>query len=51
VRRRALIAHFGDAERMLAASREELEAVPGLPAKVGRELYEHLHRVSGARPG
>jgi excinuclease ABC subunit C len=49
-RRRALIAHFGDAERLIAASREELEAVPGVPAKVGRNLYEHLHRTSGAPP-
>jgi len=30
---------------VLAASAEHLQAVPGLPAKVGRELYAHLHRV------
>ena len=48
VRRRALIAHFGDVSRMLDASRAELEAVPGLPAKVGREVYDHLHRVGGS---
>ena len=33
VRRRALIAHFGDVARLLEASRAELEAVPGLPAE------------------
>jgi excinuclease ABC subunit C len=50
-RRRALVAHFGDVERLLAASREELESVPGMPPKVGRAVYEHLHRVGGARAG
>jgi excinuclease ABC subunit C len=51
VRRRVLVGHFGDAERLLAASREELEAVPGLPPKLGRDLYDHLHRTGGAGPG
>jgi excinuclease ABC subunit C len=44
-RKRALLAHFGSPEAVLAASREELQAVPGLPAKVGRELHGHLHRA------
>jgi excinuclease ABC subunit C len=44
-RKRALLAHFGSPERVLAASREELEGVPGLPAKLGRELHGRLHRV------
>jgi hypothetical protein len=30
---------------VLAASGEQLQAVPGVPAKVGRELHAHLHRV------
>ena len=30
-----ILKHFGSPERFLAASREELEAVPGLPGKVG----------------
>ena len=34
-RKRALLTHFGSPEAVLAASREELQAVPGLPAKVG----------------
>jgi excinuclease ABC subunit C len=47
-RKRALISHFGSPEQVLAASAEQLQAVPGLPAKVGRELHAHLHRL-GAR--
>ena len=44
-RKRALIAHFGAPDAILSASREELQAVPGLPAKVARELHGHLHRA------
>jgi excinuclease ABC subunit C len=44
-RKRALLARFGSPETIVTASREELQAVPGLPAKVGRELYGHLHRA------
>ena len=32
-------------ERFLAASREELEAVPGLPGKVARDVHEYVHKV------
>jgi excinuclease ABC subunit C len=45
VRKRALLTHFGSPEAIVHASREELQAVPGLPAKVARELYGHLHRA------
>jgi excinuclease ABC subunit C len=44
-RKRALLAHFGSPEAIVAASREELQAVPGVPAKVGRELHGLLHRA------
>jgi excinuclease ABC subunit C len=44
-RKRALLAYFGSPEAVVAASREELQAVPGVPAKVGRELHGHLHRA------
>ncbi len=44
-RKRALLAHFGSPDAMVGASREELQSVPGLPAKVGRELYAFLHRA------
>ena len=44
-RKRALLSHFGSPEAIVAASREELQAVPGLPAKIARELHGHLHRA------
>jgi excinuclease ABC subunit C len=44
-RKRALLKHFGSPDAVLAASREELEGVPGLPAKVGRDIYVHLNRT------
>jgi len=47
-RKRALINHFGSVDQVLAASVEQLQSVPGLPAKVGRELHANLHRL-GAR--
>ena len=46
-RKRALLQHFGSPEAMLAASRDELEAVPGLPSKTARDLYAYLNRTSG----
>jgi excinuclease ABC subunit C len=45
VRKRALLAHFGSPDAVLAASREELAAVPGLPGKLARELYRELHKT------
>jgi excinuclease ABC subunit C len=44
-RKRALLAHFGSPEAVLAASREELQAVPGVPAKVARDVHALLHRA------
>jgi len=45
VRRRALLRHFGSAERLLEASPEELEGVPGVPAKTARQIYAQLHKA------
>jgi excinuclease ABC subunit C len=45
VRRRRILEHFGSPERFVAASREELEQVPGLPARVAREIYAQLHKA------
>jgi excinuclease ABC subunit C len=45
VRKRALLQHFGSPERFLAATREELEAVPGVPGKLAREIHEQLNRT------
>jgi excinuclease ABC subunit C len=44
-RKRAFLRHFGSPERFLAATREELEAVPGVPGKLAREIHEQLHRT------
>ncbi len=47
-RRRALLRHFGSAERVAEATREELEGVPGLPAKTARSIYAQLHKAGRA---
>jgi excinuclease ABC subunit C len=47
-RRRALIQHFGSAERFLEATQEELEGVPGMPAKTARSIYAQLHKAGRA---
>ncbi|NLE74873.1 MAG: excinuclease ABC subunit UvrC [Actinobacteria bacterium] len=44
-RKQAILKHFGSPEAFLAASREELEAVPGLPGKVARAVYDYVHRI------
>jgi excinuclease ABC subunit C len=44
-RKRALLKHFGSPEAVLAAGREELENVPGLPQKVARDLYANLNKT------
>jgi excinuclease ABC subunit C len=44
-RRRALLNHFGSVEQMLAATPEELEGVPGVPAKTARRIYAQLHKA------
>lgn len=46
-RKRVLLKHFGSPEAVLSASREDLEAVPGLPGKTAREVFTFLHRTSG----
>jgi excinuclease ABC subunit C len=44
-RKRALLRHFGSPDKLLMASREELEAVPGVPGKLAREIHRQLHRA------
>jgi excinuclease ABC subunit C len=44
-RRRALLKHFGSVDEMLGATQEELEGVPGVPAKTARRIYAQLHRT------
>jgi excinuclease ABC subunit C len=43
-RKRALLNHFGSPDAILAASRDELAAVPGIPGKLAREVYRELHK-------
>jgi excinuclease ABC subunit C len=45
VRKRALLSHFGSPERLVGASRAELEAVPGIPGKLAREIHRQLHKA------
>jgi excinuclease ABC subunit C len=44
-RKRALLKHFGSPDAILAASREELEAVPGMPGRLARDVYRELHKT------
>jgi excinuclease ABC subunit C len=44
-RKRALLNHFGSPDAILAASREELEAVPGVHGRLARDLYRELHKT------
>ncbi|MFL5538708.1 MAG: excinuclease ABC subunit UvrC, partial [Longimicrobiaceae bacterium] len=44
-RKRVLLRHFGSPEAVVSATREELEATPGLPGKVARELYAQLNKT------
>ncbi len=45
-RKRVLLKHFGSPEAVMGATRDQLEAVPGLPGKTARQLYEFMHRGS-----
>jgi excinuclease ABC subunit C len=45
VRKRALLRHFGSPEGVTTASREELEAVPGIPGKLARQIHKQLNRA------
>ncbi len=43
-RKKALLSHFGSPDAVLAASREDLEGVPGLPPKIARDVHTFLRR-------
>ncbi len=44
-RRKLLMEHFGTGQALTAAGREQLESVPGLPPKVGRQIHAALHKT------
>ncbi len=43
-RKKKILSHFGTPEAFLNASLTELEAVPGLPGRVAREIHARVHR-------
>lgn len=47
-RRKAILRHFGSVEGFMNATREEAGAIPGVPPKVAREVWDHLHRAPEA---
>jgi excinuclease ABC subunit C len=44
-RKRLLMQHFGSPGAVLKASRDDLESVPGLPPKIGRQIFHYLNRT------
>lgn len=46
-RKRALLKHFGSTERMLEATPDDFESIPGVPAKTGRKIHAALHKAGG----
>ncbi len=44
-RKRLLIEHFGSPDAVMKASRDDFESVPGLPAKVGRQIFHHINKT------
>ena len=47
-RRKAILRHFGSAERFLNATAEELEAVPGIPPRTARSIHAALHKTGAS---
>ncbi len=43
-RKKQILEHFGTPDAFLNASLRELEAVPGLPGRVAREVHARVHR-------
>ncbi len=46
-RKAILLAHFGSPDAVATATIEDLAAVPGLPAAVGRAVFDHFHPTGG----
>jgi excinuclease ABC subunit C len=43
-RKKRILEHFGTPEAFTNASLRELEAVPGLPERVARDIHARLHK-------
>ena len=44
-RKRALLLHFGSPEAVMSASREDLEAVAGIPGRLARDIHARLNKT------
>lgn len=44
-RKKLLLEHFGAPEAVLSASRDALESVPGLPPKIGRQVFHQINKA------
>jgi excinuclease ABC subunit C len=44
-RKKLLLEHFGSPDAVVSATRDELESVPGLPQKVGRQIFHQLNKT------
>ncbi len=44
-RKRALLEHFGSPDKLVIATREEIEAVPGIPGKLARDIHRQLNKA------
>jgi excinuclease ABC subunit C len=43
-RQKALLKHFGSLKKIKAASLDDLIEMPGLPARIAQEIYQHYHK-------
>lgn len=44
-RKKLLIEHFGSPEAVMSADRDALESVPGLPPKIGRQIFHQINKT------
>jgi excinuclease ABC subunit C len=44
-RKKLLLEHFGSPDQVMNASRDALESVPGLPPKIGRQIFHQLNKT------
>ncbi|MBN2516278.1 MAG: excinuclease ABC subunit UvrC [Deltaproteobacteria bacterium] len=45
LKKRAILRHFGDVEKVKKASKEELEKVPGIGKEMADRIFNHFHTV------
>ncbi|MBJ7354873.1 MAG: excinuclease ABC subunit UvrC [Thermoleophilaceae bacterium] len=44
-RKKLLLDHFGSPDAVVAATRDQLESVPGVPPKIGRQIFHQLNKT------